>query len=165
MIDLSKIITAIIDGLQDYYPNYTYIRANQKGNIPPYPYVTINTTSPYINDMDTQQGEVTRQNVEGDDTKVQITYTKEPKTVFSINCISDKQDECYKILSDTVNWLNVLNQQYLEEHGIVVVKIDTIQDRTTYLETDYQYKVGFDLTIRTIDEVSLNVDSIDSVEL
>lgn len=165
MIDLSKILTAIIDGLQECYPNYTFIRANQKGNRPLYPYVTINTTSPSISDMYSQQGNVSRQNVENDDTKVQLTYTKQPKTIFSINCLSNDQDQCYKILSDTIDWLNVLNQQYLKEHGIVVVKIDTIQDRTTFLETDFQYKIGFDLTIRTVDKVSVKVDSIDSVSL
>lgn len=164
MVNVVSIIDALIKGLNGFFPNYTYQRANQDGNMPPYPFATIDCQTAHKRDMDMQQGTITYSNVENDGTKVQMTRSETPKMIFSINCVSNDQDQAIKVAEDTIDWLNLLNQQYLEDCDIVVIDISDIGDRTTYLETGYQYKYGFDLTIRTTDEISTNINAIASVE-
>lgn len=164
MVDVVSITNALIKGLNDYFPNYTYQRANQDGNMPPYPYITIDCMTPKLKDMDNDRGTITYKNVDGDDTKVQKIRSELPKQIFSFNCVSNDQDQALEVAKNTVDWLNFLNEQYLETCGIVVVGVDSFGDRTTYLETGYQYKYGFDLTIRVSDDISININSIASVE-
>ena len=164
MVDVVLITNALVKGLNGYFPNYTYQRANQNGNMPSYPFCTISCTTQHLQDMDNSRGTITYSAVDNDETKAKMTRSELPKMIFSIDCVSTKQDDAYKVMQDTANWFNFLNQQYLSSCGIVVVKVDTFSDRTTYLETGFQYRYGFDVTIRVSDNVSMNIDTIASVE-
>lgn len=164
MIDINSIWESLIKGLNAQYANYTYTKANQEGNLPPFPYITINCLTPYKQDKDDMRGTITREAVENDDTKVQINRTEEPQMIFSFNAYSDDQDECLQVLRDTINYLIFSGQQYLESYGIVVLGCSPMTDRTSWLEVKFQYKWGFDLTIRVLDTISMQVDTIESVE-
>ena len=164
MVDSYAIWTSIISGLNAQFSNYTYIKSNQAKNLPDYPFAAINLTNPYIQDKDDIRGTITRQSVEGDDTKVQLTRTEEPQMIFSFDAYSDDLQQCLQLLKDTVEWLIWTNKQYLQSRGIVVLQCSKIIDRTTYIEVDYQQHWGFDLTIRVSDSISMQVDSIGSVD-
>ena len=164
MIDINSIWESLIKGLNAQYTNYTYIKANQEGNLPSFPYITINCLTPYKQDKDDMRGTITRKAVENDDTKVQINRIEEPQMIFSFNAYSDDQDECLQVLRDTINYLIFSGQQYLQSCGIVVLGCSPITDRTSWLEVEFQYKWGFDLTIRVLDTISMQVDTIESVE-
>jgi hypothetical protein len=165
MVDIYSLWTNLIKGLNNKFTSYTYVKANQDGNLPDYPFATVNLLNPYIQDKDDIRGTIIRQSVEGDDTKVHLTRTEEPKMVFSFDGYSDDLQQCLQLLKDTVEWLIWTNQRYLESCGIVVLGCSKIADRTTFIEVDYQYHWGFDLTIRVNDSISMNVDSIGSVDV
>lgn len=156
MVDINSIWQTFIKGLNTQYPNYTYLKANLKGNLPSYPYVTIDCLTPYKQDMDMVSG-----------TKIKsgttINVTEQPKMIFSFQAYSDNIQQCLKALQDTINWLKVTNKQYLRNCGIVVVKVGDTGDRSSFLETDYQYCWGFDLTIRVYDSVSVEITPVTSV--
>lgn len=164
MIDINSIWMAIIKGLNTEYSDYTYLKANQKGNLPEYPYVTINATIPYLKDKDMLKSKPTYINLE-DPTKLQENFSEQPKMIFSFNAYSDNLAQCLKALQDTVEWLKITNKQYLENCGIVIVDIGEIKDQTNWLETDYLYHWGFDLTIRVNDIVSTQVDAVSGVKI
>lgn len=164
MINAFDIWTELIKSLKAGLPSYTFIKANQSANLPDYPFVTLNILNPNVRDRDMIRGTLSRENITGDDTKIKINKTETPKMVFSINCYSDKQSEVSSVLKDAINWLTFSGQQDLSDRGIIVLNNGDVQDRTNFLEVDYQYVYGFDLTIRVNDEVSMNVDTIGSVE-
>jgi len=164
MVDILSIWNVLIKGCNSINLNYTFIKANQAGNLPPYPYVTINCLTPYKRDKDMIRGTITQNNVIGDDTKVQINKTETPQMVFSLSSYSDKLDECLEVLKDTINYLTFIGKQYFQDNGLIILECSPITDKTSWLETDYQYKWGFDLTIRVTDIVTMQIDTIGSVE-
>lgn len=165
MVDINSIWESLVKGLNIQYANYTYMTANQEGNLPAYPYCIINCITPYKRDKDMIRGTITRDNIPNDDTKVQINKTETPQMIFSFNCSSDNLDECLQVLKDTIDYLTFSGKQFLEDSGIIILECSPITDRTNWLETKYQYKWGFDLTIRVTDTISMQVDSIGSVEV
>lgn len=162
MVDINAIWNVFIGGLNTQYSSYTYLKANQKGPLPPYPYVTINCLTPYKKDMDIVGGTKIRQTVNN---KVQVISTEQPKMIFSIMAYSDNLSQCLQVLRDTLDWIKTTNQQYLRKRGIVVVDVGNVGDRSVFLEVDYQYCWGFDTTIRVFDSVTTEINPIDSVEI
>ena len=167
MVDVNSIIDSFVTGLSShFYPisSYSFQRANDENNLPPYPCCIVNCMTPYKRDKDDIRGTITHEAVSGDDTKIKINREEEPQMVFSFNAYSDKQDECSELLKDVIDWLVFGNQQYLESCGITIVDVGAVQDRTTWLETGYQYHYGFDVTIRVYTKQTIQVDTIGSVE-
>lgn len=165
MIDTYTIWSNLIKSLKTGLPDYKFIKANQSANMPEYPFVTINILNPYVRDRDSLRGTVVRESVTDNDAKIRISKTETPKMVFSINCYSNKQSEVSQILKETIEWLTFGGLQDLGRYGIVILNNSEIMDRTTFLETDYQYCYGFDLTIRVNDIVSMDADAISGVEI
>ena len=162
MVDINSIWMDFIKGLNTKYPNYTYLKANLKGNLPPYPYVTIDCLTAYKQDMDMIGGTKTIQTENGVTSKV---VTEQPKMIFSFQAYSNSISQCLQVLKDTIDWIKVTNKQYLRNCGIVVVKVGDTGNRSSFLETDYQYCWGFDVTIRALDSVSVEITPIQSVEI
>ncbi len=158
MVDINSVWQVFIKGLNTKYPNYTYLKANLKGNLPPYPYVTIDCLTPYKQDMDVTSGTKVRSGTV-------LNVTEQPKMIFSFQAYSDNLAQCLQVLKDTIECIKITNKQYFRSCGIVVIKVGDIGDRTTFLETDYQYCWGFDLTIRVFDNVSTEITPVTSIEI
>lgn len=158
MIDIYATWNAFIKGLNAKFPNCKYLKANQKGNMPAYPYVTISCPTPYKQDMDIASGTKVRSGTT-------LSVTEQPKMIFSFQAYSDNLSQCLQVLKDTVECIKITNKQYFRSCGIVIVKVGDIGDRTTFLETDYQYCWGFDVTIRVFDSVSTEITPVTSVEI
>lgn len=163
-MDTYKLWNDLIKGLNSIDPKYTFIKANLEGNKLSYPYGTVNILNPYIQDMDTTKGTLTR-SASTDNTKVKITRTETPKIVFSINCLSNKMQSCLDMLKATQEYLIFAGKQYLNEYDIIILDIGNIQDRTIFLETEYEYRFGFDLTVRTTSTITLETDNISDVDV
>jgi hypothetical protein len=163
MVNVNSIWEELIKQLNGISNAYTFIKSNILHDIPPYPYVTVMPLTPYRRDKDMLRGTITHENVT-DPTKVKIVKTENPKMIFSFNCYSDNLPEVFDVLKATTEYLTFIGQQELSDNGIIVLECEQINDRTSFMEVDYKYCWGFDCTIRVSDIVTMNVDSIGSIE-
>ena len=90
MVDIYSTWNTFIKSLNTKFPNCKYLKANQKGNMPAYPYVTISCPTPYKQDMDMINGTKVRSGTT-------LSVTEQPKMIFSFQEYSDNLSQCLQI--------------------------------------------------------------------
>ena len=60
-------------------------------------------------------------------------------------------------------WIRFQGYEYLKENDLIIESIEPMSDRTTFLETEYDNRVGFDVILRTTDTVERTIDTIETV--
>ena len=121
---------------------------------PSYPFISHKFITPYLPEAEHETND-------GDKLirEAQATMTVS-LTVYSRNKI-----EALNIAQRLWQWFRFHGYEYLAKHGLVVVTLEGMEDRTTFLETDYEHRVGFDVVLRTVDRAERVIDTIESVEL
>ena len=121
---------------------------------PPHPFISHKFITPYMEESGYE--------INDEDTLIresQLTMT------LSLTVYATSKTEALNIAHQLRQWFQFYGYEYMVEHGLVVVTIEGLEDRTTFLETDYEHRVGFDVVLRTVDRVERKIDTIERVEL
>ena len=121
---------------------------------PPYPFISHKFITPYLEEAGYE--------INDEDTLIresQLTMT------VSLTVYATSKTEALNVAHQLRQWFRFYGYEYLADHGLVVVTIEGLEDRTTFLETDYEHRVGFDVVLRTVDKAEREIDTIERVEL
>jgi len=160
LIDYKTIRNALVSGLNNYTGKLAVLADHSKHK-PPYPYVTVKFSS--LLDSDSMNPNEFIQNVEGGVVVKEITN---PEMMVSVNCYGEGDEDSIDLALNAYSWFKTVGHFELEEKGIVVISMESIQNRDTVLgDVTYERKQGFDVRLRVKGEVSYTVENIDNVEL
>ena len=168
MVDIFRVwsdITAYLNkNMKQYDKGYKFIKSNTVHNLPPFPYCVV---APLATDIDADGygiDAIKTFNKENS-TTVKIERFEQPQMTFSLTFYSNNQEECLKFMAQTKSFMELCQNSISENYDIILLECTKPIDKTTILETNFVYKWGFDIRIRTINEDSYNVDSIGNVEI
>lgn len=123
---------------------------------PPLPFVSRKFTSPYIPAAKSETHSFNGENVV-------LKQSSQPTMTLSMTAYADTQAEALSVCMRLKDWFDFVGREYLDENDLVVVRIENVQDRTILLETDYEYRCGFDVVLRTTHETTTTVEYIETV--
>jgi hypothetical protein len=163
---IRSIINLLAENLGSDSDPFPIFRKEQSFKKPEYPYggykiLSINGKS-FIN-----RGELPISNT----SKVKFLLTKEELAIISLSFYALENtpnlqcppiEEIYKLANRSINYLQVIGRSSFRELSVYVELLDTIiTDRSTYLDTIYEYQVGFDFKIKAVSTLEQIKDSID----
>jgi len=111
-------------------------------------------TSPYIAQKGIEQSD-------GDT----LTFTSAPTMTISLTCYAPNKGDALNLAHQLKQWFKFHGYEYLKENDLIVQNIEAMSDRTTFLETKYEQRVGFDVILRTTDTETRQITTIDRAEL
>lgn len=170
MIDLYAFRTNLQPEIKSYCGIPQLVRADQdiESEDLVYPRITYKISSPYDVNGNTQsmfvKQEVVPSNDSDFDKDVECSYYSNPRVTISFNAFGkDISNYIFKLME----WFRIpkLGQRFLDQHDVVIVSVTDMQDRTTYLETDYEDRKGFDVILQFKDEVKIIEKTFEKVEL
>lgn len=63
-------------------------------------------------------------------------------------------------------WFYHTGKSALKMKGVIITSIGAVQDRTVLQnETEYQYRMGFDVQLRVISETTEEIGTIEKIEI
>lgn len=138
----------------------TILRADQSVKMPSYPYATYKELStnvePWVSNIKTRSYNPT-------DKIVTITENETSETTISVNVFSDKHAEAkqkIEILRFALK-TNAVNKKASDLNMSIILNITNVQDRTIFLESNYEYRFGFDFILRV---TTPQVETFNSIE-
>lgn len=138
----------------------TILRADQSIKMPSHPYATYKELStnvePWVSNIKTRSYNPT-------DKIVTITENETSETTISVNVFSDKHAEAkqkIEILRFALK-TNAVNKKASDLNMSIILNITNVQDRTIFLESNYEYRFGFDFIIRA---TTPQVETFNSIE-
>lgn len=138
----------------------TILRADQSIKMPSYPYATYKELStnvePWVSNIKTRSYNPT-------DKIVTITENETSETTISVNVFSDKHAEAkqkIEILRFALK-TNAVNKKAKDLNMSIILNITNVQDRTIFLESNYEYRFGFDFILRA---TTPQVETFNSIE-
>lgn len=138
----------------------TILRADQSIKMPSYPYATYKELStnvePWVSNIKTRSYNPT-------DKIVTITENETSETTISVNVFSDKHAEAkqkIEILRFALK-TNAVNKKASDLNMSIILNITNVQDRTIFLESNYEYRFGFDFILRA---TTPQVETFNSIE-
>ena len=141
MVDIKHIRTTIAKGLKDYV-QCLVIRGNQTGEMPAFPFIAYNITTPASANKGTY-------GVYEDGT------ARKPVTLtMSITAHSDDYEEAVTIANKAREWLDYVGRVYLNDNDVNIQSVGAVTDRSNILTTEYMYSQGFDCFISTFDVIA-----------
>lgn len=117
-------------------------------------FVSHKITSPYI------KGGL----IEGNDDNF-FTHEATPKVAVSFTCYSRDKVEALNLCHRLIKWFEFNGREYLKGNDLIIVEVTNITDRTTFLETGYDNRVGFDVIFRTTDNEYIDLEWIEFAEV
>jgi len=154
MIDLEGIQNWIIHKLWKYCDEIPIVPQNTSAPRPNYPFITYNWIVPYspgshnaayIGEIVTEQGK----------DWFKETRLDHPMMTLSFNSYARDPGTTEELIFKPYQFFSFDYRFELRHAGIVVTTITPIQDRTTLLESmQYERRLGFDVRLRTLSEVS-----------
>lgn len=177
MIDLE----AIEDSLYTAWSDYLALKlgnapqmllANQdipEGKLDP-ERVIYSISTPYGTSAKTVKSETVDSTEEEFDKDVMYRYILTPRITISVNAYSGPSGKAREIALQIREWFEIdqLGNRFFEDNFEGVVKQNTltkVDDRTTFLETDYQQRFGFDCAVELKDEVVVREKTIESLQI
>ncbi|MBD8026425.1 hypothetical protein H9636_07105 [Ureibacillus sp. Re31] len=154
MIQYDDVWLPLQNGLSSYL-GIPVIQAEDVGDQPPYPFISIKKTT---------NGSNVGQVIESikDRTK---TIEQDTEMVFSITCNAAK-------IEDADNYANKARAYFLgkghidlSDHNITIVDVLNATSRDVFLTVDYERRVGFDLRLRMRGEESFEIDVIETISI
>lgn len=155
MINLENILNTIILTLNKANLGGRFIKDFNLHNKPPYPYTTINITTPYI--PQTFRPEI-EQKYDAQKDKVVYSRKEQAQTLLSFNIYGKDRTSAYQLVSDTIGALKFSEYDTLANSDIIVLEVSGIRDLTGILVTDYEYRFQFDLRVRVPSLIEKEVD-------
>lgn len=121
---------------------------------PPMPFISRKFTSPYI-----PQPKSITHTLNGDN--VTLKQSSQPKMTLSMTVYAKSQAEALGQCMKLKDWFDFVGADYLADNGLVVVSVENMQDRTILMETEFEYRCGFDVIFRVTHEVTKQEDWIE----
>lgn len=131
------------------------VQANQTAPVPSLPYAVFNVTSPYIKDGGAN--EYIRDRT--------AYYDTQYKQTISFNIYASSTDESIQKANDIRRWFLFLGRDFIQDQNIAVLEVTNLEDRTTFLVDSYEYKFGFDVSLRLTESISKDVQTIENVNI
>ncbi|MFT9496376.1 phage neck terminator protein [Anaerosolibacter sp.] len=142
------------------------IYADQKGKKPKYPYVTLKITS---ETGENGPGIVIQREVPSQDPQFEVDIEQVriemPEVAISVNVYASEPDQAWEVAKKCQQWFKFVGEQLLKENHVVLISTSSIQNRDVLLIVDFERRCGFDVMLRTVDEVSRKVASVDSTDI
>lgn len=88
-----------------------------------------------------------------------------PTMTLSLTCYSRQKEKALNLATRLRSWFEFRGYQYLKDNSLIVANIEATTDRTTFLETHYDNRVGFDVILRVCSVDEKEVGFIELVEL
>ncbi|MGG1483555.1 hypothetical protein ABEI56_05645 [Peribacillus castrilensis] len=137
-----------------------FIKANTKGTKPPLPFGSYNITSSYLKGRGRGSIEYYTEN---DDSFAK--RTQEYRIAVSFTIFAKDNDTAMEKAHQVHQWFLFLGESFIDEQDMVVSYVGNIQNRTIFLVDSYEYKYGFDIQFRVIDEQIKAVESMETINL
>lgn len=132
MIEQKNINLVITEGLKAV-TGCEVVKSNLAGvPIPPYPYISFSILS-----TETRRGTYSGKGVR----YMPLTQT------WSFTVQGDDDDEAMEKAMEARDWLEEAGRLQLGDHGIIVQRVDAVQNRDTLLTVNYEYRKGFDAVL------------------
>lgn len=157
---LGKIISVLNANHLDSFVAKNYI----DGNKPPYPYATIGVTTSYIPENENNRP-VLLQSFDNTKNQIALTRKEQPTVTLSMSIFSEDREEASKISLDYLASLKFILKDELASYGIIVVGTSSPRQITDILETDYEFRYQFDITIRVDSTLVKYVDATEKVTI
>jgi len=158
-------IKNIIKELADYI-SITFIRDDQIGNVPAYPYMSYKMLS--TNQESAHQDSINVSENSTDSTSADITRYEKVEEIISINFYDkNRVDRIYTYATQAIQWFkSVSGRQACKENYITVRLINTqIQDRSIFQEAFWENRIGFDLRFDYCNEYTQTIEAIETIEI
>lgn len=157
------IIKQVFNELSSYL-SLTMIRADQKGNVPPYPFATykeinINEENPYQNNIIVEENAT-------DPTSVDITKYELSETTFSLNFMDrERKDRIKTYARQAFQWFkSIAGIEFCHDRGIVSRLIGTsIDDRTVFMDAYWENRIGFDVRFDYQGGYTQTIEAIETI--
>lgn len=111
----------------------------------PYATIKVISTNPeFVDTRDDYRWE------DGDRIKYQVRYYKQilSVTVYQEDDQREINMDSMKLSNEIRRWFEIYGKIILEQLDVVLVEVGNVSDRTTFLVDSYDYKRGFDVTLR-----------------
>lgn len=94
--------------------------------------------------------------------KQRIEY---PTVVWSFTAVSTDASQCYETIMQIRQWFELNGKDALQGENIVVARVEPVLDRSLIIEEiQPEYRVGFDVALRVSSKISIDVETIESVD-
>lgn len=88
-----------------------------------------------------------------------------PTVVWSFTAVSTDVSQCYKTIMQIRQWFELNGKDALQGENIVVARVEPVLDRSLIIEEiQPEYRVGFDVALRVSSKISIDVETIESVD-
>lgn len=151
MIAISDVRNIVRKGLADYL-GIKVIIADGGGVQPKYPFATVKMTS-----MQKEAG-YTERFIDAD-----AVHEQAMEVSLSFNFYSDDMDDAANFAMQALEYFEFAGHDALHDKDVVIVRTYPLDDRTTFLVTDYEYRWGFDVDVRVMAVSKKQAEFIESV--
>lgn len=128
------------------------IQANQTAQIPKYPYVSYTIITPLA---------MKKNMYCVDDNNHYNTATQ----TWSFTVQSDNDTESMVKAIKAHEWFNYVGRICLSDNNIVIASVGNVGNRDTLIDIDYEYRNGFDVTLRLSNVVNIaDLEYIGTIE-
>ncbi|MDQ0299640.1 hypothetical protein J2S78_002060 [Salibacterium salarium] len=159
VLDLLEIRKAVVSELSSHV-NTRVEMNNQKASKKEYPFLGYQFTSPYI------EGDgygIYTKETSGDD--VEVTRTTFPRLTLSMTAYDMDPNESFTLAKKAHAWFSFQGYDYLKRNGLVVTETGSIENRDTLIADDYERRNGFDVQLRTTEQLSMMLPAIETVQI
>ena len=166
MIDIKEFLSGLWKPLNEYAEPDQLIQKDQK--IPPEHLKDNRIIYGVIlfADTESRQTIISKSELVDSDTDfdhdIERSYVTVPRISLSFNSYN-AQGRLY--LEKIREWFYIpnLGDIWLDDYDCVIKNVSEIQDRTVFLETDYEKRYGFDVQLQFVDVTRVTLDTIESV--
>jgi len=160
MINFKAIRDAIFSGMNKSLEPQA-IEANQASYKPDYPFYTVlfavpnQGFSPHTGVYDNEStAESLKQHRRGQE-----------KMTLSVSSFSDEGADALQNAYNAAEWFAWKGYEYLKENGIIVIRIEQIENRDVLKEDEYERRYGFDVHLRVSSQSTIETDEwIEEIE-
>ena len=132
------------------------IKGNTTAPRPSLPFGMYNITSPYI------KGRGRGANTfYSDDTNLYEKREEEYRFTLSFSIYAQDTETTISLAHKVRQWFLFLGREFIQDKKLVVANVGNIENRTTFLVDSYEYKFGFDVQFRDVDEQIKVIEAIE----
>lgn len=94
-----------------------------------------------------------------------LVHSATPTMTLSLTCYAPVKGDAMNLAMKLRDWFSFMAYEYLKDNDLIVESIEAMSDRTSFLETGYDNRIGFDVILRTSHEIKKDIETIERVEL
>lgn len=94
-----------------------------------------------------------------------VVHEQDIEMTASITCYASTVGAAETLAYSALQYLETVGVDELKDKNIAIVQTTDLTDRTTFLTTDYEYRIGFDVRLRARAQITKTAEWIDSAPL